>query len=144
MFVLRNILNNFSEVTLFVDFGLVVLIWLVQLIIYPSFLYYQKENLINWHRIYTSRIFIIVVPLMVVQLLLSIISIYININLESITSFVIILLLWSITFTFFAPLHFKISGGEISLKQLNILVKLNWVRTILWSILFLIRYLGLL
>ena len=37
-----------------VDFGAVVLIWLVQLVIYPSFLHYAESDLVNWHKIYTN------------------------------------------------------------------------------------------
>jgi len=36
-------------IRLLFDFGLLVLIWLVQLVIYPSFLYYEQDNLKRWH-----------------------------------------------------------------------------------------------
>ena len=52
-----SFLNNYA---LLVDAGLVVLIWMVQLIIYPSFLHYDN-NLVEWHHKYTSRIALIVV-----------------------------------------------------------------------------------
>ena len=50
------------------DFGLLVLIWMVQLVVYPGFKYYQRERLLEWHARYTSRISYIVGPLMLGQL----------------------------------------------------------------------------
>ena len=32
-----------------IDFGAVVLIWMVQLVVYPSFTYFQKKELMDWH-----------------------------------------------------------------------------------------------
>ena len=53
-----------------VDFGLVVLIWLVQLIIYPSFSYTAKDELQTWHQRYVARITVVVGPLMLLQVLI--------------------------------------------------------------------------
>jgi hypothetical protein len=54
-------------IRLLLDFGLVVLIWLVQLVIYPGFKFYSPSNLALWHKIYTGRIGVAVVPMMVWQ-----------------------------------------------------------------------------
>lgn len=59
---------NIDLVRLLLDFGLVVLIWIVQLVIYPSLCYYQDKDLAKWHKIYTQRIGVIVGPLMIAQL----------------------------------------------------------------------------
>ena len=61
-------MNFFDLLQLLVDFGLVVLIWIVQLIIYPSFLYYNSNTLSKWHKTYTGRITTIVAPLMIAQI----------------------------------------------------------------------------
>ena len=50
-----------------VDFGLLVLILMVQVIVYPSFLHFSKTNLIKWHQSYTPKITTIVAPLMIAQ-----------------------------------------------------------------------------
>ena len=50
-----------------IDFGLVVLIWLVQLIIYPSFRYMSAEQLAIWHPNYSNLITLFVGPLMLAQ-----------------------------------------------------------------------------
>lgn len=129
-----------SIIQLIVDLGLVVLIWMVQLIVYPSFLYYQKKNLLHWHQKYTNRIAIIVVPLMLIQLILAAFFIYLEINFKNALNLLIVVFLWVYTFTSFAPLHFKISEGKFENTLLKLLVKRNWYRTTLWTILFLINF----
>ena len=121
---------------LLTDFGLVVLIWIVQLIVYPSFLYYSSKELIKWHRIYTSRFTFIVLPLMLGQLTITLYQLFLAVNLYTVLSFVIIILLWLSTFLQFIPIHAKISKGKVNQKMLDSLVKKNWIRTFLWSVLF--------
>ena len=122
---------------LLTDFGMVVLIWIVQRIVYPSFLYYSPKELIIWHRIYTSRFTFIVFPLMVGQLAISGYQLFLEINLYTVLSSVIIGLLWLSTFLQFVPIHAEISKGNKSQNFLNSLVSKNWIRTFLWTALFL-------
>lgn len=118
---------------LIVNSGLVVLIWMVQLIVYPSFLFYNKENLVQWHNIYTKRIAVIVVPLMLIQLVLSILNTVVSFSIINLTIALLVLFLWVFTFTSFAPVHFKISENRFQQTQLQQLVNRNWIRTIIWS-----------
>ena len=119
------------------DFGLLVLIWIVQRIIYPSFLHYNPKNLISWHKVYTSRLSFIVMPLMLGQLGISIYQLIIEINLYTVLSIIIIIVIWVSTFLQFVPIHAQISKGNASQKMLDSLVKKNWIRTFLWTSLFL-------
>jgi uncharacterized membrane protein len=133
-------LNILSQISLLVDAGLVVLIWMVQLIIYPSFLYYKSENLIAWHQKYSSRIAIIVVPLMIFQLLYGLmISFYYPVT-NHFIYIGIVIFLWAFTFLGFAPLHFKISDGNVNNKLLITLIHRNWVRTLFWSFLLIFHF----
>jgi len=125
------------QISLLVDAGLVVLIWMVQLIIYPSFTYYTSENLIKWHQKYTNRIAIVVVPLMLSQLALAIVALFLTLNFTTILTLLIVVFLWIFTFLSFAPLHFKISEGNTNQKLLKLLIKRNWIRAFLWSFLLL-------
>ena len=122
---------------LLIDFGLLVLIWIVQRIVYPSFLYYNPKDLINWHSVYTSRFTFIVMPLMLGQLGISIYQLIMEIDLYTVLSLIIILLIWLSTFLQFVPIHTEISKGKVSQKMLDSLVKKNWIRTFLWTALFL-------
>ena len=124
-------------IRLIIDFGLVVLIWTVQLVIYPSFLYYQREDLLIWHRKYTSQISLIVIPLMLAQLGFSIVQVTLTSSFLAISSLVLVLLIWILTFWQFVPIHNSISGSIVDTKMLNTLVKKNWIRTILWTAIFL-------
>ena len=119
---------------LIVNSGLVVLIWMVQLIVYPSFLFYNKENLVKWHNIYTKRIAVIVVPLMLIQLVISILNTIVSFSIINLTIGLLVLFLWVFTFTSFAPVHFKISENRFQQTQLQQLVNRNWIRTIIWSL----------
>ena len=119
------------------DFGLLVLIWIVQRIVYPGFLHYNSKNLINWHKEYTSRFTSIVLPLMLGQLCISIYQLINEINLYTVLSIMIIIVIWVSTFVQFVPIHAQISKGKSSQKMLNSLVKKNWIRTFLWTALFL-------
>ncbi|ARV08354.1 hypothetical protein BTO05_01350 [Winogradskyella sp. PC-19] len=125
-------------IRLLIDAGFVVLIWAVQLVIYPSFKFYSKANLFQWHRLYTKRVTVIVLPLMGSQLLLGFIYLFQVQNTYTFFSFVIILALWVITFTVFVPLHQSIDIGKPVENVCLKLEKKNWIRTLLWSLLFII------
>jgi hypothetical protein len=124
------------QISLLVDAGLVVLIWLVQLVIYPSFIYYQPKDLLKWHQEYTTRLAFVVIPLMLSQLVLAIIAVVYELHIMNICSLFIVLFLWIFTFTSFAPLHHKISEGNTNQSLLQLLIQRNWIRTFLWSFLF--------
>jgi len=126
------------------DFGLLILIWIVQLVVYPSFKYYQQDRLLEWHKKYTGQITYIVLPLMLGQLLISGIQLWNALNWYSGISFLIIVLLWGSTFLQFVPMHNKISKGVFNQKTLEQLVLRNWLRTFLWTTLFCLSFAKLL
>ncbi len=130
----------FDTLTLSFDAGLLVLIWMVQLIIYPSFLYYERNNLITWHKKYTGLITVIVAPLMFGQLGCSIYVLIDGFQFMSIVKLGLILLVWLSTFIYFAPTHGKISKGDFSETTLQQLVKLNWFRTFTWTLVFILTF----
>jgi len=126
-----------EEIRLLVDFGLMVLIWMVQLLIYPSFAYYSGEALLRWHKKYTPRITVVVLPLMLGQLILYGALIQEVKTVYAIGSFCIVLLLWLLTFAVFVPLHKSITNGSHTEDSLRKLTAYNWARTLLWTVLFL-------
>ena len=120
---------------LIIDFGLCILIWIVQLIIYPGFQKYGPQALQAWHSQYSRRIGIIVIPLMLVQLFLYIGYIIREPNAYSISGTFLIAIVWLITFLYFAPAHQRISSGETG-HVVRQLTQVNWWRTIIWSLVF--------
>jgi hypothetical protein len=124
------------EITrLVLDVGLLVLIWMIQLIVYPSFLFYTAKELIAWHKIYTKAIALIVIPLMLGQLGIAIYQVFLVQNTYTLTSIVLVVFLWGITLLKFAPMHQQISEGNTHVQLLKKLVQINWIRTLIWTIL---------
>ena len=124
------------EITrLVLDVGLLVLTWMIQLIVYPSFLFYTATELVTWHKVYTKAIALIVVPLMVGQLGITIYQVFLVQNIFTFTSIVLVVFLWGITLLKFAPMHQQISEGNTHVQLLKKLVQNNWIRTIIWNIL---------
>ena len=121
-----------------IDFGLVVLIWLVQLIIYPGFAYCDRSSFISWHRKYMWLVSFIVAPLMLSQLLLKAYLLYISTDWQTGTSLLLVFLTWIHTFLRAVPLHNKlnIKGNEPALVE-N-LVRINWIRTAAWTVIWLL------
>lgn len=125
------------EITrLVLDAGLLVLTWTIQLIVYPSFLFYTAKELVTWHKIYTKTIALIVIPLMLGQLGITIYQVFLVQNIFTFTSIVLVVFLWGITLLKFAPMHQQISKGNTQIHLLKTLVQMNWIRTIIWTLLF--------
>lgn len=121
---------------LLVDFALLILIWIVQLIIYPSFTHFSKDDLVEWHRKYTTLMGYIVAPFMVGQLVIYGVTVFSTFSVMNVIAFVLVLATWGITFFQFVPMHGLISKGHGDEKLLRDLVIKNWSRTIIWSLLF--------
>jgi hypothetical protein len=119
----------------------------VQLVVYPGFAFYSETGLDQWHRRYTRNISLLVVPLMTVQLLGGIYWLFTRPGLASAVYALLVSLLWGFTFHTFVPLHRRIAQGSANKRDLSRLVSKNWIRTVLWLLLFawhLGFYLGLL
>jgi hypothetical protein len=125
-------------IQLLIDFGLLILIWMVQLIAYPSFQYMNSNQLATWHARYTPRITSLVAPLMLLQLVIAIYSMYLDINIHTILYAVLVVAMWVFTLKTFIPLHDKIKQGYESVKLLEKLVYLNGYRTAVWTVTFLL------
>lgn len=127
---------DINIIRLLFDAGLFVLIWMVQLVVYPSFLYYEKQNLVKWHNHYTKGLSIIVIPLMFGQLIMACIQLVELPSIETIISLLMVCAVWISTFVQFVPIHNKISKNKVTEKLLQQLVNRNWLRTLLWTLIF--------
>lgn len=121
-----------------IDFGLVILIWMTQLIVYPSFTKFSKDELFTWHSTYTVRISVLVMPLMIGQLGIHVYELFQTVTVTGLVALGFIILAWVNTFLFAVPLHNRISSGDnISAAAID-LVSVNAWRTGFWTIVFLI------
>lgn len=117
-----------------VDFGLVILIWLVQLVIYPSFQYMSTDQLAVWHPKYSNLITLIVGPLMLMQVGLVGWDVLNRFSWLAVASAVLVALMWASTAFQAVPIHNAIAAGSASAETLARLVNVNWVRTVGWTV----------
>lgn len=125
---------------IFIQWGcslyMLAIIWLIQLIHYPSFLHINENEFKDFHAKHTQIMEFLVGPVMVLELIISCMQLSTGVNASSISLLIIVLCLWFFTFFVSVPIHNKLSGGfQKTLIQKLILT--NWLRTLLWTIKFL-------
>jgi len=113
---------------------MVGVIWVIQLVHYPSFNYIEKQRYSNFQSFHMMRISYVVIPVMLIELLTLVLLIYSmdQINIELVLSGIILLLIWVITAIFFSGAHQKLILGYDKSVVGN-LIKMNWSRTLLWT-----------
>ena len=121
--------------------GLLILIWLVQMIIYPSMHAWDKESFSRQHRSYSRRISLIVVPLMLAQAGLAAQQLITAPGAARFAQALLILGVWGITALVSVPLHRRLSAGYDA-AVVNRLVNSNWLRTAGWSLVSLLDWAG--
>jgi hypothetical protein len=126
-------MNPLVELQTIVDSGLFVLIWLVQLVIYPSFAVIEEEHFYSWHTRFSAMISLVVTPLMVIQVGIEAVVMMSDIRWWRI---ILIILIWLSTFFLSIPCHRRLHTGGKDAVVIRRLVLTNWIRTLLWSLLF--------
>lgn len=121
---------------LLIDFGLVVLIWIVQVIIYPGFRHLESHDFIRVHSSYTRNISFIVVPLMTVQLAMKGMRAHHETQYLTLAALALVLLCWAATFLLAVPCHRALGILGKDPAVINRLVRFNWIRTLGWSAVF--------
>lgn len=116
-----------------VSWALFGLIWIVQLVHYPSFRFISDDKWQAFHQHHSRSISIIVMPLMLIELGMSTYFLYYEVNTFSIINGILVGIIWLNTFLQAVPLHGKLEG-EKNIDLINKLVKINWIRTVLWTL----------
>ena len=129
---------TYTHWRLLTDFGLVVLIWLVQLIIYPSFRHMSEATIKSWHPRYTGLISLFVIPLMFGQVGLHVQALLGDGDWRNWIAAALILVCWLSTFLQAVPLHGQLDQLADSAHAREQLVRVNWPRSICWSLVFLL------
>ncbi|NNF33751.1 MAG: hypothetical protein HKN68_06565 [Saprospiraceae bacterium] len=127
---------------LLIDTGLFILIWIVQLVIYPGFCYYEEANMKQWHKSYTRGITYVVMPLMLSQLGIYGYLILTSFSWINLFGFILTILTWLITFIQAIPLHRDIEVLPDSMSARKKLISINWSRTIIWTSILIISILS--
>jgi hypothetical protein len=123
-----------------IDFGLVVLIWLAQTIIYPSFEHIEASEFRQWHHRYTQIMTAFVVPLMCGQAAVIAYQVLVRTQVSDILSAALVVGCWTSTFTLSMPYHATLQKNGKQIEVIERLIRSNWIRTILWSLVFAFGY----
>ena len=110
-------------------------IWVIQIVHYPSFHFIEKELYTAFQKFHMNKISIIVIPIMLAELITGM-MLFLDKSPKSpflIISFVILVLIWLITGVFFSKAHNELIAGYQELV-VNQLVAMNWIRTLLWTL----------
>jgi len=123
-----------TYLNLIISWLLVGLIWVIQLVHYPTFDFISTDNFLAFHQHHTRSITFIVMPLMLGELGL---AFYLaqqqKWTLIWLIPLSLVLLIWLSTFLIQVPLHNQLGIGKDS-TVIKRLVQTNWIRTILWTL----------
>ena len=119
---------NFISTSLMVG-----VIWVIQLLHYPSFHFINDKKYIEFQNFHMRRISFIVIPTMLTELASALLLAYFFRSSLTIILLALLLGVWAITLIFFTKLHQKLTNGYNQTIVYR-LVQINWSRTILWSL----------
>jgi len=133
------VIKHFSpdHINLLVSFGLFVLIWIIQILHYPSFFYYEEEDFSEAMISHQRGISFVTIPLMLTELFVTCWIFFEKTSVYSSVSVFLVILIWLSTFFIQVPLHEKLLEGKNKIL-IGRLVQTNWIRTFLWTLKLLI------
>lgn len=131
--------ENAVQIQVIADTAMVMLIWLVQTVIYPSFRSIEKNRFHQWHLNYMKTISRIVIPVMLVQGAAHGIHTVYEPTALNWTANAAILFAWGVTFSCSVPCHNTLQASGRVDVVIERLIKTNWLRTAAWSIPFLVH-----
>ena len=114
---------------------MVGVIWVIQLVHYPSFHFIELKQYTTFQRFHMSRISYVVIPAMLTELftLILIVISMDQIDTLVLASAILLIFIWLMTAVFFSGVHQKLTLGYDQ-TVVDKLVKLNWGRTLLWTL----------
>lgn len=117
---------------------MVVLIWMIQILHYPSFFYVEEARFLNFHKFHTNRISWIVAPIMCIEFFSAIVLFVLQSDVFWVfLNLVLTILIWIFTFFVSVPIHNLLSSKKED-RWIQKLIRTNWIRTVLWSFRFLL------
>lgn len=122
-----------ASVQLILSWMLVVLIWLVQVIVYPGFQWIATADFPTYHRWYVARITALVLPLMLAEAATLVLWTYAGASYSVVMpAAALVALVWASTMGYQVPLHRLLAQGKHT-ALIRRLVMSNWMRTGAWS-----------
>ena len=123
---------DFPFINLIISWILVGLIWVIQVVHYPTFEFIDNANFLAFHQHHTTAISLIVMPLMIAEVGLGIYLVKQHPS-TYIGPLILVALIWLSTFLIQVPIHNALGEGKDSFL-IQKLVNTNWIRTIMWTI----------
>ncbi len=113
---------------------MVSIIWLVQILHYPTFLYIDIDRYTEFQNFHMKNISYLIIPLMLLEFLTGFLLLFFvdEIDFYFSISFGLLVLIWLITALFFSKYHSALSN-EYERGIILKLIRLNWVRTFFWT-----------
>ena len=117
-------------------FGMLGVIWLVQLEIYPLQIHVKREDYLAYQAAHMHRVSFVVGPLMLVEVATSAWLLFLPLSSCGMTlawvGVGLVFLLWISTLVLQVPCHWKLEK-ERDEAVIRRLVRTNWVRTVGWT-----------
>ena len=123
-------MENLILFNFFISAFMFGLILTTQIVSYPMFINVEK-NFSAYHMNYVNKISTIAAPFMIIEFLLSLIFVFLIGSYTSISSFLIMVLIFLCTFFIQVPIHEKLKNS-FNISLCNRLIKTNWIRVFLW------------
>ena len=114
---------------------MVGVIWIIQLVHYPSFHFIELKQYTTFQRFHMSRISYVVIPAMLTELFTLILIVISMDQIDNLVlaSAILLIFIWLMTAVFFSGVHQKLTLGYDQ-TVVDKLIKLNWGRTLLWTL----------
>ena len=112
------------------------LIWVIQVVHYPLFLRIEPDEFRAYEQSHQKRISMIVAPVMIVDIILSLLLVFTN-YMENAQAYIIVafalnLAVFASTLFIFSPIHQKL-GNQYDNALIKKLISLNLMRTAMWT-----------
>ena len=124
---------------------MVGVIWVIQLVHYPSFHFIDIKQYTTFQRFHMSRISYVVIPAMLTELFTLILIVISMDQIDNLVlaSAILLIFIWLMTAVFFSGVHERLTQGYEQ-TVVNKLVKLNWGRTLFWTLRLLLIFIYML
>jgi hypothetical protein len=115
--------------------ALMGLIWMVQVVHYPSFHFIPSSDYVSYAVFHTQRITWVLAPLMIAEMIFTLLMPFeaYRSSWTMTLSIVLVLIIWGSTFFIQVPLHGVLAKSK-DVEAINALISSNWIRTIAWSL----------
>tara|TARA_B100001093_G_C26827825_1_gene1014814 strand:+ start:729 stop:1202 length:474 start_codon:yes stop_codon:yes gene_type:complete len=133
-------LETIHEHALAIDFAMFVVIWIVHIIVYPSFLFLEQKKFLDWHMYYCRKISYFVLPLMTLQLIETVTACFFVGRVWEWIRLVGVITAWAITFFHSAPKHKKLSNQGKNVRVIESLILGNLFRSTVWTVVFSVSF----